>query len=62
LAEQTAHGVTIRSADNHMTTIAVKDLEALRALKTSLMPEDVLQDLDDQQLGDLFAYLRSGAR
>ncbi|MEZ6078729.1 MAG: c-type cytochrome [Pirellulaceae bacterium] len=61
LAEQTAHGVTIRSADNHMTTIAAEDLEALRALRTSLMPEDVLQDLDDQQLSDLFAYLRSGS-
>ncbi len=62
LAEQTAHGIAIRSADNQLTTIATEDLEALRALTTSLMPEDVLKDLDDKQIGDLFAYLRSGLR
>lgn len=62
LAEQTAHAVTIRSADNQLTTIATEDLEELRALKTSLMPEDVLKDLGDQQISDLFAYLRSGIR
>lgn len=62
LAAQTANAVTIRSADNQMTTIAAEDIEALKALKTSLMPEDVLKDLSDQQIRDLFAYLRSGTR
>ena len=61
LAEQTAHAVTLRGADNQTTTIATSQIEELRALKTSLMPEDTLKELSDQQIRDLFAYLRQGA-
>ena len=60
LAEQTVHAITLRGADNQITTIATSQIEELRALKTSLMPEDVLKELSDQQIRDLFAYLRQG--
>ena len=37
-------------------------IEQLKALKTSLMPDNTLKDLNDQQLHDLFAYLSQGAK
>lgn len=60
LAEQTAHAITLRGADNQLTTIATDQLEGLRALNTSLMPEETLKELSEQQVRDLFAYLRQG--
>ena len=36
-----------------------EQIEELRASPISIMPEDVLKDLKDQQLRDLFAYLMS---
>ena len=35
------------------------ELEDLRAVKQSLMPEGILKPFSDQQVRDLFAYLRS---
>ncbi len=60
IAAQDARAVTIRGADNQLTTIVTEDIEELRALKASLMPEDVLKGLDDQQLRDLLAYVMQG--
>lgn len=60
VAAQEGGSVTIRGADNQLTYVAEEDLEELRALKTSLMPEDVLQGLSDQQIADMFAYLTFG--
>jgi putative heme-binding domain-containing protein len=54
--------VTIRGADNQLTTIPRDELDELRALETSLMPVGVIDDLSDQQIQDLFAYLTLGAR
>ncbi len=62
IAAQDTSAVTIRSADNQATTIVAEELQELRALKASLMPEDVLKDLTDQQLRDLFAYVMQGAK
>ncbi len=62
IAAQDTNAVTIRGSDNQLTTIVSDDIAELRALKTSLMPEDVLKDLTDQQLRDLFAYMMQGAR
>jgi putative heme-binding domain-containing protein len=52
--------VTLRSADDQTVVLVRKDLEAFRPIKTSLMPEQILKDMTDQQIGDLFAYLRLG--
>ncbi len=62
IAAQDARAVTIRGADNQTTTIVTEDIEELRALKASLMPEDVLKGLSDDQLRDLLGYVMQGAK
>lgn len=59
---QTAAAITLRGADNQTTTIATEDLEELRALETSLMPENVLDGLSDDQIRDLLTYMMQGAK
>ncbi|TWU17560.1 Cytochrome c [Novipirellula galeiformis] len=62
IAEQTPTTVTLRNADNQNTTIARDEIETLQALPTSLMPTDLLKDLSDEQIRDLYAYLSLGAK
>lgn len=52
--------VTLRTAENQLVVIANEDLAELKALGTSLMPSDLLKDLSETQIRDLFAYLRKG--
>lgn len=59
IADQDAQTVVIRSAEGHDSTIARDDIEELRAVKVSLMPEGLLKNYTDEQIRDLFAYLRS---
>lgn len=51
--------VTLRTADNRFELLPREELEELRALPTSLMPEDVLKSMTDGEIQDLFAYLKS---
>lgn len=51
--------VTLRTADNRFELLAREELEELRALPTSLMPEDLLVSMSDSEIQDLFAYLMS---
>ena len=60
IAAQDDATITLRNAENQLTVMSRDDIESLRALQTSLMPTDVLRDLQDQQLRDLFAYLSLG--
>ena len=60
IAAQDDATVTLRNAENQLTVISRDDIDSLRALQTSLMPTDVLRDLKDQELRDLFAYLSLG--
>ncbi len=53
--------VTLRMADAQKIVLTREDIDQLRAIKTSLMPEDVLKQLSDDQIKDLFAYLTLGA-
>jgi len=62
IAAQDPNTVTLRNADNQMTVISRDEIETLQALPTSLMPEDVLKELTDQQVRDLFAYVSIGAK
>jgi putative heme-binding domain-containing protein len=50
--------VSLRAADGRTHVIRVDDIEEMRAVPTSIMPEGVFSELTDQQLRDLFAYLR----
>lgn len=62
IAAQDPKTVTLRNADNQLTVVSRDDIEELRALATSLMPADVLKEMNDQELKDLFAYLSLGAK
>lgn len=57
ITAQDSRSVTLRTADNQDVVLARDELVELRAIATSLMPEDSLKDLDDAQIRDLFAYL-----
>ncbi|QDV55530.1 PVC-type heme-binding CxxCH protein [Rosistilla oblonga] len=51
--------VVIKGADGQRTVIEKENIDLMQASKNSLMPEDLLAKMSDQQLRDLFAYLRS---
>jgi putative membrane-bound dehydrogenase-like protein len=59
LAENTPDKTTVLDAKGVRTTVMKKEIEALDRADTSLMPEGQLDTLSDQELRDLFAYLRS---
>jgi putative heme-binding domain-containing protein len=51
--------VVLRSADGQEIRLERVNLDDLRAIPQSLMPEGLLDGLTEQQVRDLFAYLRS---
>ncbi|MCE9605645.1 MAG: ThuA domain-containing protein [Planctomycetia bacterium] len=61
ITEQNTRTVTLRGADNRPVLLNRDDIEELQALPISLMPENQLNDLKDQELRDFFAYLMSRA-
>ena len=61
IAAQDANTVTLRNAENQIMVVSRDDIEQLKALPISLMPDDALKDMTDQQIQDLFAYLSLGA-
>ena len=60
LAESKAESITLLDAKNKRTLLSRSDLAELRESTTSLMPEKLLDELTDQQIRDLLAYLQSG--
>lgn len=58
IADQDANVVVLRGLDGQDQTIERAAIAKMEAARTSLMPEGLLDDLSDQQLRDLFAYLR----
>ena len=59
LAEQNDRIVVVRGLDNRNVVLSREEIASLEPAGQSLMPEGLLNDLDDQQVRDLFAYLRS---
>ena len=59
VVEQDKKVVVLRGSDGKEITVARSDIEALRPSPSSIMPEGLLNNLSDQQVRDLFAYLRS---
>ncbi|MCB9939931.1 MAG: HEAT repeat domain-containing protein [Planctomycetaceae bacterium] len=57
--EQDNRVVVLKGADGQRLIIPRDDIEEMAAIRTSIMPEGILKPLDDQQLRDLFAYLRA---
>ena len=56
---QTDDQYTLKGVDGKSHVIAKSEVEQLLQQQTSLMPEGMLKELIDQQIADLFAYLRS---
>jgi putative heme-binding domain-containing protein len=59
IADQDSNVVVLRGADGQNLSLARDEIDDLRASRQSLMPEGQLKSLTDQQIRDLFAYLRS---
>jgi putative heme-binding domain-containing protein len=59
LVDKDARVVILRGIDGVNQALPQDQIEELRASRLSLMPEGLLEHLTDQQLRDLFAYLRS---
>lgn len=58
LLRQDSQVVVLKSAEAQVVAIQRKEIEQQRLLKQSLMPEGLLKELSEQQVRDLFAYLR----
>jgi putative membrane-bound dehydrogenase-like protein len=60
LVADTPTAITLRDANGKDNTIAKKDiLGEVRKLKTSIMPEDIVAALTEDELADLVAYLET---
>ena len=60
---EAADGLLLRNGVNQTFRLETRDIESRRNLPTSLMPEGLLKDLQDEDLADLYAYLGTfGAR
>jgi putative heme-binding domain-containing protein len=59
LAENGGGKVTILDAKGVRTPLRDSEVESIQRADTSLMPEALLDPLNEQELRDLFAYLRS---
>jgi putative heme-binding domain-containing protein len=57
IAAQDDKTVTLRNADNQLTVLDRDQIETLRAIPTSLMPVELLKEMSDESIRDLFAYL-----
>ena len=59
LVEQDPQAMTLRSPDGQTISLERSEIDELIKSRKSLMPEGQLKDLSDEQLRNLFAYLRS---
>ncbi len=59
LVEQTPSRITLLGAKNERTTVPRDQVDEIREAPTSLMPENLLKQLQPQELRDLFGYLQS---
>jgi len=59
LVEKDPNVLVLRVADGRDLVIRRDEVEELRPVRRSLMPEGLLKTLNDQQVRDLLAYLRS---
>ncbi len=59
LVEKDNRVLVLRGADGQNITVRQDKIEEMAQVKKSLMPEGLLATLTDQQVRDLFAYLRS---
>ena len=58
-ADEDSQVLILRGSDGQNVVLRKDDIDELLPSKTSLMPKDILRPLNEQQIRDLFAYLRS---
>jgi putative membrane-bound dehydrogenase-like protein len=61
IAGETSTAVTLRSAENKLTTVLRVDIEELRNTGKSLMPEGLEKLIDKPAMANLLAYLQQAA-
>jgi len=59
LAEETAAQVTLLTEKNERIIVPRDELEEMQATQVSLMPENILKELNPQAIRDLFQFLQS---
>ena len=59
LTDRDAQVTVLRGLDGQDVTLRAADIRSIEPTGRSLMPEGLLEDLQDDQLRDFFAYLRS---
>ena len=59
LADQDSQVVVLRGVDGQNLIFRRDEIDIMKALPQSVMPEGTLKKLTDQQIRDLFAYLRA---
>ena len=59
LADRDSQVVVLRGVDGQNLIFRRDEIEDMRAIPKSVMPEGTLKLLNEQQLRDLFAYLRA---
>ena len=62
IAESTPTTVTLLDAKNQRTVLAEDEIEEMGRSPLSIMPEKILEQLNAQQVRDLFAYLRNDVK
>ena len=60
VVEKDARVVVLRTSDGQRIVLPIDDIETSQVSGVSLMPEGLLTGVSDQEVRDLFAYLRSG--
>jgi putative membrane-bound dehydrogenase-like protein len=58
ISETTPKTVTVLDAKNERTILDREEVETIKPSPESLMPEKILDDLDEQQIRDLFSYVQ----
>ena len=59
IEDQDNQVIVLKQADGQRAVIPRDSIEDMRASKTSVMPVDLLKKMSEQELRDLFAYLRA---
>lgn len=58
LASETPTSLTLRQAEGKQETVLRKNVEELRAMSVSMMPEDMVKSVGPKDLADLLSWLR----
>ncbi len=59
IVESTPGAVTLVNEKNERSVLPREKIEEMKVSPVSLMPEKLLDTLDDQQVRDLFSYVQS---